>query len=79
VKIKDVPFEDLRIGDKVVSLIGNRGVIAGLYPIGSVTPLGGEVKWNSDWGPEILFLWQSGGCTWSLAGHNFLEVEYIGR
>ena len=69
--IGNVPFNQLKIGDKVISCSGKPGHIAGLYPVGSKDPLGNNYD---DWGGGILFLWY--GLTWSIAGHSDLEVQY---
>ena len=74
--VGDVPFEKLRIGDRVISCTGKHGTIAVLYPVGSTDPWGNNYD---DWGGGILFLWnhQNVG-TYSFSGWSESPVEYIG-
>jgi hypothetical protein len=69
VEIDTVPFDSLKIGEKVESFKGTPGVIAGLYPEGTETPHGSKAKY----GGEILFLWSNG--MWSLTWHFELKVK----
>ena len=73
-QIGDIPWENLSIGDKVISCIGKPGHIAALYPVGSKDPF--ERNYD-DWNGGILFLWY--GLTWSIAGYSGLEIEYFGE
>lgn len=72
--VSDVPFNQLKIGDKVISCTGKPGVIAALYPVGSKDPYG--YNWD-DWDGGILMLWS--GLTFSLAGYSDLQVGYDER
>lgn len=75
-KVGDIPFEDLKIGDRVISCDGKRGVIAGLYPVGTTDPFGNK---HDDWDGGILFLWSAIDFRgFSIAGYSELTVGYLG-
>lgn len=42
--VGDIPFYDLKIGDRLISMTGKPGVIAGLYDIHTPDPFG--VRWD---------------------------------
>lgn len=71
ITIGDIPLDQLNIGDSVISLTGKKGVIAGIYPVGTKDPHGND--WD-DWDGGVLMLWL--GPTWSIAGWSELKVIY---
>lgn len=76
-KLGEVPFEDLRIGDEIISCTGRPGWIGGLYPEGTLDPLG----YVAEYGGHVLMLWRGdiGNGTWSLSYIADSKVEYVGR
>lgn len=68
-----VPFDEIRVGDKVISCTGKPGVVGAKFPRGFKDPFGND---HSDDGGGILFLWQDDERTFSIAGHRGLEIIY---
>ena len=75
-KIGEVPFDQLKVGDRVISCTGKHGTIGALYTIDESDPWGNRFD---DWGGGILFLWnhQKVG-TYGFSGWSESQVEYIG-
>lgn len=75
--VGEVPFDCLEIGDRIISCTGKKGWIGGLYPVGTVDPIGND--WD-DWGGGILCLWfgYESHPTFSIAGWSGLKVKYEG-
>lgn len=72
-RLGDIPFDKLKVGDKIESCTGKPGVIGGLWKEGETDPLG----YTAEYGGHILMLWQDGKPNrWSLTYHSGCGVEY---
>jgi len=72
-KVSEIPFEELQIGDRCVAQNGTQGAIIGLHPEGIY---GKEVnRYNA-----VSFKWDNGNIS-QYFFHEFAceVVEYIGR
>jgi len=79
-KLGDVPFEDLKIGDEVIDIFGVRGKIGALYPSGTKDPFGAD--WRC-FGGGILFIWNCDDDNHDkryicITGHAHLVYTYLG-
>ena len=76
VKVGEVPFDQLKIGDNVISCIGKHGTIGAIYPIGSTDPFRNNYD---DWGGGLMILWNhQNPPTFSITGWSDSQVEYLG-
>jgi hypothetical protein len=72
-KVGEVPYSSLKVGDRVISCAGKHGTIGQLM---YQDPWGNDYR---DWGGGILFLWNHGpNCTYSYSGWSDSEVTYLG-
>lgn len=72
-KVSDIPFSELKVGDKVLSAIGSPGTISGLLPEGTYADL------NYARYDEVSFKWDHGGESLNMFHTNCTKIEYIGR
>lgn len=71
--IGNVPYGDLRVGDRVVSCTGKNGYIGALV---ESDPWGNSF---ADWDGGILFLWYTrDGNSFSYSGWRDSQVVYLG-
>lgn len=78
ITVGEIPFDELRIGDIVISCTGRIGIITELYPVGMSKKVGRD--WD-DWGGGIKMMWRVHGPKdkISIAGWHDLKVQYVGR